>query len=395
MFGAFNTFGKLGSPAGGRSLLAQIQAMGASFIGIPSLSNYQDSAGTTLVTQPGAGAADPPVGLAIDLSQGAQLGPELMANYGFADGTISPFGSVSSDTVLAFDSGGARLTSNTAGVKTSSATFTSVAGKSYKIDFVCTAANTANAFVGINPGATIYVRVGDAVGVTKSAIVVATTTTTTVILRVDGASSSAVFDNISVRELKGNHALQSTSTARPKLSARRNLLVGTATLSTQSVTVTAAAHTIDWSGAGTITASGAYSGALSKGQTFTPSAGTLTLTVSGSVTSASLVLGSSVGTYQAVTDANNYDYAGWPLIHQFDGVDDVLNVTFPSSLGSDCTVVTANRGTTPTILTGQTIGTSYTINTTNAGRLVFPRALTAAETAIVTTWATKKGALPA
>lgn len=39
MFGAFNTFGKLGSPAGSRSLLAQIQSMGASFIGIPSLSN--------------------------------------------------------------------------------------------------------------------------------------------------------------------------------------------------------------------------------------------------------------------------------------------------------------------------------------------------------------------
>jgi len=42
--------------------------MGASFIGIPSLSNYQDSAGTALVTQPGGGAADPPVGLVLDLS---------------------------------------------------------------------------------------------------------------------------------------------------------------------------------------------------------------------------------------------------------------------------------------------------------------------------------------
>ena len=197
MFSAFNTFGKLGSPAGSRSLLAQIQAMGASFIGIPSLSNYQDSAGTLLVTQPGGGATDPPVGLVLDKSGNA------------------------------------------------------------------------------------------------------------------------------------NNASQATSTARPVLSARKNLLLATATLSTQNVTTVAGQYTIQFSGAGSVTASGTYAGVLTSGQTFTATAGTLTLTVAGSVTSAQLETGSVATSYQSVTDANTYDASAAPLYWKLDKVDDRLLVTVP------------------------------------------------------------------
>lgn len=197
MFGAFNTFGKLGSPAGSRSLLAQIQSMGASFIGIPSLSNYQDSAGTTLVTQPGGGAADPPVGLVLDKSGNA------------------------------------------------------------------------------------------------------------------------------------NNASQATSTARPVLSARKNLLLATATLATQNVTTAAGQYTIQFSGAGSVTASGTYAGVLTSGQTFTATAGTLTLTVAGSVTSAQLEAGPTATGYQSVTNANTYDASAAPLYWKFDKVDDRLLVTVP------------------------------------------------------------------
>jgi hypothetical protein len=104
-------------------------------------------------------------------------------------------------------------------------------------------------------------------------------------------------------------------------SGRKNLLVGTATLSTQSVTVTAIPHTITFSGGGTVTASGTYSGALTSGQTFTPTAGTLTLTVSGSVTSAQLERGSAATTYQAVVSASNYTATGFPAYLKFDGTD--------------------------------------------------------------------------
>jgi hypothetical protein len=73
--------------------------------------------------------------------------------------------------------------------------------------------------------------------------------------------------------------------------ASTNLLLNSATLSTQDVTVTAAAHCLTFYGTGTITATGAASFTLvGTGayparvlQSFTPSAGTLTLTVTGNV----------------------------------------------------------------------------------------------------------------
>jgi hypothetical protein len=80
--------------------------------------------------------------------------------------------------------------------------------------------------------------------------------------------------------------------------ARTNLLLNSDTLSTQSVTVTAAAHTLHFTGTGTITLSGASTAGPLVGTgagesnrvtlTFTPTDGTLTLTVSGTVSNAQL-----------------------------------------------------------------------------------------------------------
>jgi hypothetical protein len=81
---------------------------------------------------------------------------------------------------------------------------------------------------------------------------------------------------------------------------RTNLLLNSATLSSQSVTVTAAAHTLSFYGTGTVTLSGASTAGPVTGTgafptrttlTFTPTAGSLTLTVSGSVTNAQLEAG--------------------------------------------------------------------------------------------------------
>jgi hypothetical protein len=81
---------------------------------------------------------------------------------------------------------------------------------------------------------------------------------------------------------------------------RQNLLLNSATLSTQSVTSAATAYTLSFYGAGTVTLSGTSTAGPLVGTganarvslTFTPTAGTLTLTVSGSVTSANLEAGS-------------------------------------------------------------------------------------------------------
>jgi hypothetical protein len=93
---------------------------------------------------------------------------------------------------------------------------------------------------------------------------------------------------------------------------RTNLLLNTATLSTQSVTVTAVAHTLSFYGSGTVTLSGASTAGPAVGSgafparttlTFTPSAGTLTLTVTGSVTSAQIEAGAFPTSYIPTTTA--------------------------------------------------------------------------------------------
>jgi len=82
--------------------------------------------------------------------------------------------------------------------------------------------------------------------------------------------------------------------------ARTNLFLNSATGVTQSVTVTAAAHTLSFFGTGTITLTGTSTAGPLVGTgaanrvtlTFTPTAGALTLTVSGSCTNVQLELGS-------------------------------------------------------------------------------------------------------
>ena len=75
-----------------------------------------------------------------------------------------------------------------------------------------------------------------------------------------------------------------------------------------------------------------------------------------------------------------YTETGLAKWTDYDAVDDVLNTTFPSALGSSCTVARANVGAAPTILTAQTIGTSYADSTDNAGLIIVDRALTTQET---------------
>lgn len=82
--------------------------------------------------------------------------------------------------------------------------------------------------------------------------------------------------------------------------ARTNLLLNSATLSTQSVTVSATAYTLSFYGTGTVTLSGTSTAGPLVGSgafptrstlTFTPTAGTLTLTVTGTVQYAQLEAG--------------------------------------------------------------------------------------------------------
>lgn len=371
MFGAFNTFGKLGAPAGGRSLLAQIQSMGASFIGIPSLSNYQDSAGTTLVTQPGGGATDPPVGKVLDLSG---LGNHATQSTSPARPKLSARINRLEHTEDFYSWDATEITVVNAAATAPNGTMT--------CSFLRDSASFSVHAVAFDLGTT-----------PKDAPVYA----------------SAYFAKFGLPNSKRyaymSMVIGENTTTDYRYAVNLDLQTGTVTEAKTGAQVSGGVTTIVSDGsfwhvtlrAVPLTESYTFM-IVGNSNSATPAWNTYwDVEYAGDGVSGSYVWGTqwanAILPYQRVTDASNYDYSGFPLIHQFDGVDDAHVITFASSLGTDCTVVTANRGTTPTIATAQTIGTSHTISATHAGKLIFPRALTAAETATVTAWATRQGAL--
>ncbi len=146
------------------------------------------------------------------------------------------------------------------------------------------------------------------------------------------------------------HATQSITASKPTLSARKNILLATETLATQSVTTLAATYTLSFTGTGSVTLSGTATGTLTGtgtnrvSLTFTPTAGTLTLTVSGSVTKAQLELGAVAGPYQRVNTATDYDTDPryFPKYLRFDGVDDYLTLGDVFDIGSEGVSIAAS-----------------------------------------------------
>ena len=309
MFG-LGQLGRLGLSGSGKSLAAQIMAMAPKLWLEPSVDGgYQDSAGTTPLYAPGGGSVDPPVGLALDKSQGLVLGPDIKV----LPATVS--GGFTSDALGVYRNG-----------STGQASFANgVAGRTYLVEFTVSGLTGDTFFVRAQGGTANNITSNGAYSLRLLSVSLGSI----IFAPWGGVAGTATITNISVRELTGNHASQATSTARPVLSARKNLLLATDMLATQNVTTVAGQYTIQFSGAGSVTASGTYAGVLTSGQTFTATAGTLTLTVAGSVTSAQLEAGPTATGYQSVTNANTYDASAAPLYWKLDKVDDRLLVTVP------------------------------------------------------------------
>ena len=335
MFSAFKKFGRMG---GGSSIPwtpTKLFAAGekGGLWDFSTLANlYQNSAGTTPCT-----AVGDPIGLVLDTKNGTpQLGSELVTNGDFSNGTTG--WTLEAYTTAGTPAGGKVRFSGTA----PNTNFNSiayqvlsvVAGRAYRIDVPQTIV-AGNVAVGFYASGVSGLNIGGSNGATPC-IVVATSTTLCITLYAwNGASTNVPFDvtfgPVTAKEIPGNHLTQSTSTKRPTLGRTpatgvRNLLVNTATLSTQNVNTSAGSYTIQFTGAGSVTASGTYSGALTNGQTFTCTAGTLTLTVSGSVTNAQLEAGSTATAKQVVGAAYDVTESGVASVYTayFDGVDDCL-----------------------------------------------------------------------
>jgi len=331
---------------------------------------FSDRAGTTPVTAPGT-----VVGLRLDKSKGLALGAELVTNGDFATDTDwTKSGSVSwaSGAYTVSDVGGTDAYIQ----QTLPAT---VAGNTYKVTFTVVSQTTN---VRIYIGANVYTIT--AAG-TYSVFLVALTSATYVRFLVNATDSTGVISNISVRELAGNHAVAPTDAARPiygvePKGGRRNLLLATDTLATQSLTVTAVAHTLAFTGTGTVTLSGASiagpligTGASDRvSLTFTPTAASLTLTVVGSVTLGQLELGSSATAYQRVTTDYDVTEAGVQTCHycRYDGFNSSMSTAAIDFTGTDKMSVFAGVRKLSDAAQGAFAELSVNVNTNNGAFIV-------------------------
>lgn len=162
---------------------------------------YQDAAGTTPVT-----GVEQAVGLVLDKSRGLTPGSNIVVNGGF-------------DSDTGWSKTGATIAGGVADLPALGGTiqqaFSGTAGRSYKVSVTVGTNGSGQGvwYLAVGGAATSY---SGATG-TFNYILTAVSTGNITISHLGGASGSFTFDNISVREIPGTHALQSTPTARPIL----------------------------------------------------------------------------------------------------------------------------------------------------------------------------------
>ena len=190
---------------------------------------FQDTAGTTPVT-----AAGQTVGLVLDKSKGLVLGPELVTNGDFSSGFGTGWTNASAGTGTATITSG-RLqitttdTSNRGGATQS---FATIIGRFYSVVWTAGGASIGNGQFRVGTSS-LAGDIGIYVASAQRVVFVATATTTFVSMTTNAAATTDLFfDNISVKELPGNHATQATAASRPiygiePFGGRRNLLTFT------------------------------------------------------------------------------------------------------------------------------------------------------------------------
>lgn len=173
---------------------------------------FQDSTGTTPVT-----ALEQPVGLVLDSRYGLVRGSELW---------VAPTPNNASVTYV---SDVATFTASSVGNAVAIATALTI-NKTYELTCRVTAitAGSLRMYAGSGSSSAAITVPGSY----RSVLTCSGTTAASVTAM--SAGTSAVVDSISFREIPGNHLIQPTSTARPVLSARYNLLTNTEDLTTWS-----------------------------------------------------------------------------------------------------------------------------------------------------------------
>jgi len=184
---------------------------------------FQNAAGTTPVTAPGQ-----PVGLVLDKSKNRVLGSELVSNGSFNTDITGWTNSAPANGTIEW-SDGKLLISRVSGGLSAYQTMTGLTiGKTYKVEF--NFASVVNGVVRLLPG-TGTTAPGSTATSNNVGPVYFVAAATTMYLHLSLGSvngTSGTYDNISVRELAGNHASQATDASRPTYGVvpkggRRNL----------------------------------------------------------------------------------------------------------------------------------------------------------------------------
>jgi hypothetical protein len=183
---------------------------------------FQDSAGTTPVT-----AVEQPVGLILDKSKGLAIGAQMVV----ANAVAANFTGGTNITVADESAGVIRFT-NVAGGPASvnipvTATLTTGARYVVSFDVFAPSADTTVNVGRIVSGSDVIAATSEDAWQTKTMI---TAYTSAIVFQVASIAAHAsagdyfLARNISIKQIAGNHASQATSTSRPVLSARVNLL---------------------------------------------------------------------------------------------------------------------------------------------------------------------------
>lgn len=265
--------------------------------------------------------------------------PSELVTNGTFDSDITGW-TLSASTPPTWDAGGyMQLNSNGSTFSDADQSFTTVAGGVYvlSVELVANASSTS-VYVGTSQGSSnLLSETFSTLGV-HTYTFTATGTTTWLRFRDGSGAANQQIDNVSVYQVldsgmqngsDGTDYVETSGSAvyhagvaydgsgaclgMQSFEGRTNILLNSATLSTQSVTTTNVPHTLSFKGTGTITLTGTSTAGPLVGTgsgegdrvelTFTPTAGSLTCTVSGAVEQAQLEAGSSPTPYIPTTSS--------------------------------------------------------------------------------------------
>jgi hypothetical protein len=187
----------------------------STYTGITIPTMYQDSVGTTTVSQ-----VEQQVGLILDKSKRLVLGSEIVTNGTFDSST----GWTLNGSITAISGG--ILTLGDAAVNPGTATQTGVTLKAntfYKVSFNVVATTSGSVRIYFGAGAVAVTSIVSALG-SYTFYILCPSAQTQFTIQTQNNPANISVDNVSIKEITGNHAYQATTNSRPYLRARQNRL---------------------------------------------------------------------------------------------------------------------------------------------------------------------------